>query len=140
MTRNNLTEHLSWLLKFADRNVAHSASVRNLESVTLCEPSVGSVSTLNLCELTVSSVNVSGEPRSTRFDSDQEFARPNLPASLLRQSRDDMVKLQSGPRSSHKPQLLSESTSAPLHTPTPSVFRGPSNSLTAQYSRGLDGK
>ena len=141
MTRNNLTEHLSWLLKSVDSDAAYSASTRALESVTLCEPSVGAVSTSSSCESAVLSARVSGEPRLSSFDADQELARPNLPASLLRaQSRDDMARLQSGPKSSHKPRLLSESTPAPLHTPTQSILRRSSNSLIAQYSQGLDGE
>ena len=141
MTRNNLAEHLSWLLKSANKHGAETASLRTLANVRAQEPNVSSAPSSNSCEPSVSSFNDSAGSKDTSFETDEEFVRPNLPASALRaQSRDDMARLQCGPKSNHKPRLLSESSLTPLHTQGPSVVYGPSNSLAAQYSRGFHGK
>lgn len=141
MTKNNLREHLSWLLKSATASLPQSTSSGILDAVTLLEPDSGSVSTQNAESPVVSSFKVSERcDNAISLDAESLFARPKLPASLLNaQSRDEMARLQSGPKSSHKSRLLSESIPS-LQASAPSSVRGSSNSLTAQYNRGISGE
>ena len=142
MTKNNLREHLSWLLKSASTNNLHSASGESLKTVALLGPSNASIPTPFIGSSAASSTLISKRnDNATSFNADPAFARPNLPTSLLRaQSRDDMARLQSGPKSSNRPKLLSESTPASLQAPTPSSVHEHRHSLAAQYNRGLSGE
>ncbi len=138
MTRNNLREHLSWLLESASRTVDHSIIIRPFETVDLWKPIASSVSVSSHSESSVSSTAI---PRSsvTSANADLEFAIPNLSASALRAlAKDDMARLQSGPRSSYKSRLLSESAVVSPHTTAPSATGGQSNSLCAQYSQAFN--
>lgn len=139
MTKNNLTEHLSWLLSSASRGSDLSGSIRPFERAELWKSVAGSSSEFSQREVFVPPVSTSGNPLVTSSNGTEQFARPNLSASALRAlAKDDMAKLQSGPRSSYKPRLLSELAVVSPQTTAPHVSHH--NSLSAQYSRGLDGK
>ena len=141
MTKNNLNEHLSWLLQSASTTVDNSTSVRSFGVAELCQPIVGSVLLSSKDETFGSSRPTPARPVVTNLGADHTFAKPNLPASALRAlEKDDMARLQSGPKSNNKSRLLSETGVAPRQTTTPSASVGQSNSLSSQYSRGFDGK
>lgn len=141
MTKNNLSEHLSWLLKSTNANAAYRPTTNSPDAVSLLESSNSFV--------TAQTTGLSTQPpdpvpatqiNAANPDAVREFAKPHLPASLSRaQSRDDMARLQAGPKASNKPRLLSETLPASLLAPTPSSVRESSTSLAAQYNRGLAG-
>lgn len=139
MTKNNLTDHLPWLLQSASAIVPHSPSTRPLDVVAFAGSSNSFASTPptgNSAPLPFTIPAQSVKVPDT--DAVSEFAKPNLPASLLKaQSRNDMARLQTSTKTSNKPQLLSETLPAYLQTPLPSSVRGPSTSLSVQYSQGL---
>lgn len=138
MTRHNLREHLSWLVLSTPSQPQQPAyappsteSANGLEafledaSPPLASPDIVSYPSPNPRAL--SDVDESTLPR--------EFARPLLPASVLNaRGGDAMARLQSGPKSSHRPRLLSESIPLSLQPPTPSSIRSAGTSLTDRYN------
>lgn len=70
-----------------------------------------------------------------------EFVRPTLPASVLNtRAGNEMARLQSGPRSSNKPRLLSEHIPVALQTPAYTSIRKPCISLKDQDSSQWEGR
>ena len=138
MTKHNIREHLTWLIKYNSLQPPQPVYV---------PPSTGLSSALE------PSFNVQSPPQDVRrldsatFDElglpenvngphpAREFVRPVLPASKLKaQNNDAMARLQSGPKSSHKPRLLSESLPLSLQTPSTSSGKVPRTSLKDQYN------
>ena len=146
MTKHNLREHLSWLLRSCNTvNYPHSP-IQNLQSVSLLEHTVEpTLSSIDGCAR-ISEVGTLGtRSHAEGIETITEFIRPQLPASALRaRFSDDMAKLQSGSRSGHKPRLLSEEVPLSLHTPESSAARAPGTSLaasyTTQFNRRKDGE
>ena len=141
MTKNNLREHLSWLLKTNSRNASHSPTTTSLDAVSLLESSNSFVSTPTTSRTSQSPTSLPATQSNVlNSNAIPEFAKPTLPASLLKaQSRNDMARLQSGPKASNKPRLLSETTPVSLLAQTSSSARESSTSLAAQYNKGLVG-
>ena len=131
MTRHNLNQHLHWLLgslptappqpAFAPLIISSvedaspsSQDVDHLESYLVVEDADG---------------NVNSSARQP------EFVRPTTPASVLNnRAGNEMARLQSGPKSSHKPRLLSERIPVTLQTPRFPTIPKPGSSLKDQYS------
>lgn len=112
MTRHNLQAHLSWLL-VSQHNVPASPPA--------IPPSVASTITLgaepySLSQFQSQTADGAGSHETLTpgtngrtFQESEEFVRPSLPASALqRQHLEAMGRLQSGPKASTKPRLLSE--------------------------------
>ena len=138
MTKNNIRDHLAWLIT--------SSSVRPQQS-TQALPITGPP---NLLENPLDRQPSSQRPVNTGDDlagvpaassnahallSEPEFLKPALPASASsHDAKDVMARLQAGPKSSHKPRLLSESIPLSLQTPASSSSRIPGTSLKDRYS------
>ena len=136
MTKNNLSQHLTWLISsnplhppqpvFTPPSTAtSSASEPTLEGppppLLFADPLSGVVGPQ------VASKDVRG------LDAQTQFTRPSVPASVLNTyGTEAMARLQSGPRSGHKPRLLSESK--PPFVQTSSIPRAPGQSLSEHYA------
>ena len=131
MTRHNLNLHLHWLLR--------SLPTQPPQSAYAPPPTSSIEDTLSLPQeverlgpgLTVEEAdgNVNSSARQP------EFVRPTLPASVLNtQAGHEMARLQSGPKSSNKPRLLSEYIPVALQTPASTSVRKSGASLKDQYS------
>lgn len=135
MTKNNLREHLGWYI---------GCSSLQPQQPAYAPPSVGLTTAFGLCLVDQSPPqgleNFAEEPRGVQvatnnagaLQAEPDFLRPLLPASVM--NRDPMARLQSGPKSTNKPRLLSETIPVSLQTPTPSSVRAPGTSLKDQYS------
>ena len=144
MTRNNLREHLTWLIGNGppqppqpEYTPPPTGASSVLEAI-LEDPSPPLVSAGPVSDSTRIQVvfdNVLGQ------ESPPEFARPSVPASVLNaHGADAMARLQSGPKSNHKPRLLSERIPLSLQTPSAPLARPPGQSLTDQYNAPWDQK
>ena len=137
MTRHNLSQHLTWLISsnplhppqpiFTPPSTATSSvSEPTLEGpppLVFADPFSGG----SLPQVT--SKDVRGQEPQT------EFTRPAVPASVLNTyGTETMARLQSGPRSSHKPRLLSETIPPSVQTPSVSVPRALGQSLREHYT------
>ena len=141
MTRNNLREHLTWLigngpsqppqLEYAPPSTGASSVLEAiLEDPSPTLVSIGPVSDSTGIQVVFD--NVLGQP---------EFARPSVPASVLNaHEADAMARLQSGPKSNYKPRLLSERIPLSLQTPSAPLARSPGQSLTDRYNAPWDQK
>ena len=131
MTKHNLNQHLRWLLGCLAIEPLQPAygpppplSVENALSLPQDIERFGPETVVE---------EASGNADSSARQS--EFARPNLPASILNaQAENEMARLQSGPKSSNKPRLLSEHIPVALQTPTSTSIQKPGTSLRDQYS------
>ena len=130
MTKHNLKVHLHWLIACLPTKPPQPAygplppSVE--DSLSPLQDIEGSGSDASVEKLD-SNVNNSAPQ--------QKFARPSLPASVLNnQPGNEMARLQSGPKSSNKPRLLSEHIPVALQTPASTSSRKPGTSLKDQYS------
>ena len=147
MTKHNLKDHLNWLVKSRPRFPRHSTATLEarseatafLEIVPAVQPPADPVN--KSAPSTGSSVNCDGR---SGLD-DTVFIRPSIPASVLKGNAGNalnMGRLQSGTRSSNKPQLISERLSTTIQSPFP-PRRTPGVSLTEKYtahcSRPSDG-
>ena len=138
MTKHNLREHLHWLIDTNPTEPAHRAipPPSTVPSAVLepfpdesSQPRVLDAGVSHRCVTQIATEKLGSPEREL------EFARPLLPASVLNaRSRDEMARLQSGPKSNKKPRLLSENIPLSLQTPTPSSIRVPGKSLTDQYN------
>ena len=140
MTNHNLSEHLSWLLGtkpfailLAARSPQRSGTSRWAE-----EPDTPLASqTLEQRQSQFNSAIALGHGVGIE-SRNSEFARPALPARLLSGGEvDSMARLQSGPKSSTKPRLLSQVSPGVLNTPnTPNTggSRAPGTSLKDRYA------
>ena len=138
MTRHNLSQHLTWLI---GSNPLHppqpiftppSTATSSVPERTLDGPPSLLVSADPLSGLIgpeVTSRNVRDQ------ESETEFTRPSIPASVLKTyGTETMARLQSGPRSGHKPRLLSEITLPSVQTPSAPIPRAPGQSLREHYT------
>ena len=138
MTKHNLREHLTWLIvkgplqppqpTFTPPSTeASNVSETVLEDSSSVVAPTGPESFLTGAQTAVNDV-LSEDP-------EPEFARPLLPASVLNSNGvDTMARLQSGPKSSHKPRLLSEPIPLSLQTPSASLARAQGPSLGDNYN------
>ena len=138
MTRNNLSQHLTWLISsnplhppqpiFTPPSTAtSSASEPTLEgpapSLVFADPLAGVIGPQ------VVSKDARGQEAQT------QFTRPSVPASVLKTyGTEAMARLQSGPRSGHKPRLLSEGKPPFVQASSVSVPRAPGQSLSEHYA------
>ena len=138
MTRHNLSQHLTWLI---GSNPLHpsqpiftppSTATPSVSEPTLEDPPPPLVFADPLSRVSgpqVTSKDVLGQGSQT------EFIRPSVPASVLNTyGTETMARLQSGPRSGHKPRLLSESIPTSVQTPSVSVPRPLGQSLREHYT------
>lgn len=131
MTKHNLNQHLHWLLGSSSTEPPQPAYARSPppsveEALSLPQGLVGPGSQPNVENLN-GNVDISARQ--------PEFVRPTLPASVLNpQAGNDMARLQSGPKSSNKPRLLSEHIPVALQYPVSTTIRKPGTSLKDQYS------
>lgn len=131
MTRHNLHQHLHWLLgslPTEPRQPAYApVPTSSVENASSLPQEVERLGLDTIVEETDSNVESSARQ--------PEFVRPSLPASVFNsQGGHEMARLQSGPKSSNKPRLLSEHIPVALQTPTPTSIRKPGTSLKDQYS------
>lgn len=143
MTRHNLNEHLRWLLGSLPTEPPQPAyappPTPKVEDVSSLPQEIERLGLDTIFEEADS--NVSSSARQPEFD------RPTLPASVLNtKGGHEMARLQSGPRSSNKPRLLSEHIPVALQTPKSTSIRKLGTSLKDQYSAqwerrpsGMDG-
>ena len=125
MTRHNLNQHLHWLLGSLPSETPQPAYAPSL--ISSVEQGPGNFESYRVAE------DADGNVNSTARQPD--FARPTLPASVLNaQAGNEMARLQSGPKSSHKPRLLSEHIPVALQTSRVSTTPKPGTSLKDQYS------
>lgn len=138
MTRHNLQGHLSWLLVTA-HNVPASAPA--------IPPSVASAITLGAEPYSLSQFRsqpaegagshetLTSGTNGRRFQESEEFIRPSLPASALqRKHLEAMGRLQSGPKASTKPRLLSERLPEVAQSHKQPNQTRPATSLVEQYN------
>ncbi len=138
MTRHNLSQHLTWLI---GSNPLHppqpiftppSTATSSVSEPTLEGPPPPLVFADSLSGVSgprVTSKDVRGQESQT------EFTRPSVPASVLNTyGTETMARLQSGPRSGHKPRLLSEIIPPSVQTPSVSVPRALGQSLREHYT------
>lgn len=138
MTKNNIEDHLAWLI--------NCGSLQPQQPVPALQFTGGSNASPTFSDGPPSSQRAEGIYGETSggsvgnsdvsiFPSEPEFIRPVLPASALKtQGKDAMARLQAGSKSSHKPRLLSESIPLSLQTPTAPSTRAPGTSLKDRYS------
>lgn len=131
MTRHNLNQHLHWLLGSSLTEPPQPAYAppltSSVEDASSLPQEVEHLGLDTIVEEANSNVHSSARQ--------PEFVRPTLPASVLNtQGGHEMARLQSGPKSSNKPRLLSEHIPVALQIPAPTSIRRPGTSLKDQYS------
>lgn len=126
---------MGWLIEYGSRQPSQSARTQSsVELASALEPFLDTHSPHEAPESTFE------EPRGVLnhvgdLQVDPVFARPALPASVLKaQSKNEMARLQSGPKSNNKPRMLSERIPLSLQTPVASSVPVPSTSLKDQYN------
>ena len=130
MTRNNLREHLHWLVSskpFAPTPPGTPAPASYLSPAQIDPPydplqvELRGTSTTRSSEIHVAGGEID------HAGGEFEFARPLLPASLYNIGKsEEMARLQSGPRSNTK-RLLSHASPDPVQTPTSYSGKRPRN-------------
>ena len=135
MTRHNLREHLTWLLRSENAN-SPPADLTPLQTNIASSTPTGADdnSPQNTLDHNIVAADVEAEnvAEARRLP---EFVRPSLPArSGNCEAVGDMAKLQTGPRSATKSRLLSQASPTPLETSTLRAKLGNSTSLKDQYS------
>ena len=146
MTRNNLQEHLYWLVSSKPFAPPPPGSAPPASYFSATQEATSN-DPLRVAPRGTTTFHP-GQSHTARGDLDHvgkefEFARPLLPASSYNiRNSEEMARLQSAPRSNTK-RLLSRNSPDPLQTPTPYPGRRPSTSLkdqyTARYEHGNDG-
>ena len=131
MTRHNLNQHLHWFLGSLPIDPPQPAytppPTLSVEEALSLPQEVERPGLDTIVEETDSNASSSAQQRN--------FVRPALPASVLNaQSGHEMARLQSGPKSSNKPRLMSEHIPAVLKASTPVSIRKPGASLKDQYN------
>ena len=141
MTSHNLREHLHWLLvskPFAPPEplpTPHTQLASTQGAAEILDEASVRVSSSTAPEIlrTAESGNVAESGRKP------DFIRPAIPnRSNSSTGLGDMARLQSGPRSTHKPRLLSHASSDPLQLPTPRTAHTTRISLTDQYKAAYE--
>jgi len=132
MTKHNIRDHLNWLIKCGSSQPSQPVYVNAAQSLLDDRPSLQKFGRAD---------DYSTDLRALQRDvgslhSEPQFARPSLPASILNaHGGNTMARLQSGPKSGHKPRLLSEAVPLSLQTPTSSSTpRAPGTSLKDRYN------
>lgn len=132
MTKNNLREHLNWLLSLNSALPARPASYRNAaQSGTIVETQTDVSShsiPIDPLLLNLSTVEGSGSTPGC-------FQSPFPPSTAG--SNDAMARLQLPAKAKTKSRLLSENVSSSLQTPQSSK-RTPGRSLTNSYNTHYD--
>lgn len=140
MTKNNLREHLSWLLRSDSANTPHTSPTGSSSAVPITESSISRRTTPNANSY-IESPRSDVTAQSSVSTPVSGFLKPDLPASLLRnQGNNAMARLQTAPKARNKSRLLSETLPIARLAASPSAVRKLDNSLAAQYNRGLSGQ
>ena len=161
MTRNNLNEHLSWLLNtLPSIPSTQDASTLPPEAEDVSDYIFDSSSNLPLSNITVEgrlptslkpSTNVAQSPASVkkarRSAEDPGLSAPSLTVDSPRKlgdKRESMARLQAGPKPVTKARLMSQYTPQQLATPAASTIPDKTTSLArsynAQFPRQAQGK
>ena len=134
MTKNNLREHLTWLMS---SNTFAPPTPGPTPSDPIISQSFSSGSGYPLHSSLHRTIGWPKPDEPTTYDGEAPplpFAHaPDSDVSLGADSIDIMARLQSGPRSSTKSKLLSQALPGQLQTPRTHLDRAPSMSLTDQY-------
>ena len=103
MTRNNLKEHLEWLLRSSPLASPASPAI-----VTTSRPTRPAEHQGELSQLQDNIRPGTDEGTGTTTKLEDAFVRPPLPPKVLKRlEEEEMARLQSGPRTGKKPRLLS---------------------------------
>lgn len=135
MTRHNLQEHLSWLLRSetAVPPPRDSSLIQRLSAATIIvEEGFDSLEGLRDRPIATADVDFRNvaEPRTLT-----EFVRPSLAAnSEDLEAGVEMARLQTAPRSATKSRLMSQASPDLSKTPKPRAIPSNSASLKDQYS------
>ena len=139
MTKNNLQEHLGWILgsracfPIENGHFAPPASSQSLLETL-------SAARRNTHSAPKPGIEVDGRNNENGAGCDFQFLQPAIPSQAKRRAdSEDMARLQSGPNSSRKSRLLSQTTPDNVHCPTPYSSRLPGSTLRDQYSAAFDG-
>ena len=141
MTRNNLREHLSWLITSKPLappppGPAPPTSYFSATQDAPCNNTLQEEPRELSTSLPTPSHTAGGDINNVHRDF--EFARPLLPASVLNAGgSEEMARLQSAPRSNTK-RLLSHPSPDSLQTPTPYSGRRVTASLKDQYTAAFE--
>lgn len=137
MTKNNLREHLDWILG--------SRPCFPLDNGQLAHPafSQGSPEAQQTAERSSHTPrrDIGVEARNNDTDSrgDFQFLRPAIPSQVKRRAdSEDMARLQSGPSSTKKSRLLSQINPVKAQCTTPYSPRLPGSTLRDQYTAAFD--
>ena len=137
MTKHNIKGHLNWLIKCGSYQPSQPAySPSSTGPASVIEQILEEQSTSQRAEPVIQDGSGIGSLAEDALHppSEPEFVRPILPASVLNaQGKDEMARLQSGTKSSHKPRLLSETIPLSLQA-NPVSPRVPGTSLRDRYN------
>ena len=140
MTKNNLREHLSWLLRSDSANTPRTSTTESSTAVPNTESSISRRSTPTANSYT-ESPRSDVTAQSSVSTPVTGFLKPDLPASLLRdRGNNAMARLQTAPKARNRSRLLSETLPITRPAASPSAVRKLDNSLAAQYNRGPSGQ
>ena len=128
MTKNNLKNHLDWFLGSKSQVPRHTGELAS---------SAGSPVLRGALSITAhtSELKVGESSNAVLPDQEFEFVRPAIPDRISRNTGFvQMARLQSGPKSTTKPRLLSHTTPTNVQSSTPYSTHTSSSSLRDQYS------
>ena len=132
MTKHNLEEHLSWLLGSKPFAPPPARPTPPGEPSPLI-PDIEA----DLQESVIHDTRIQGDNVQSQRITDS--AQLPLPSRHWNSGgTETMARLQSGPRSTTKPRLLSRISPDPLQTPAPYTSRVSGNSLRDQYSAAYE--
>lgn len=135
MTRNNLREHLTWLIASIPSNLPPPRPHRDNSLPPQSFPSHKNEESLPETDIVRSGECLSnGDSSGGERENYSENPRPTTSQVPLSPSDETMVRLQSGPRASNKPCLLSQPVFEPLQTPKAFQNLGSSTSLLGNAS------
>ena len=137
MTKNNLREHLTWLLDtnaFAPPTILPITQNETTSSRSSRGIAVPIVPAREITSLDPGSTNL-GSNNVVGAEEQPEFLLPAIPSRITTTRYSEaMARLQSGPRSTHKSRLLIHASPDPLQQPTPESARPPNSSLRDRYN------
>ena len=136
MTENNLGVHLRWLLNCGSLQPPQPTyAPPPIESSIAPEDAHLLAQTLDDTCADAEDEELCSTTNNRSHIRPHDIARVQQSASRINaRINDAMAKLQSGPKTSNKPRLLSEILPVTLQTPTPFTSRPPGTSLKDQYS------
>ena len=138
MTRHNLQENLIWLIRtpptFPESFPSPTSSSGSPPVLSQPDTTLTTSAQLQGAQHVRHAPSVDSSDAINRAVS-SEFVRPSIPASALNgRGQDFMARLQPGPKSSHKPRLLSEhATKALKSTLAPEKTINTSSSNDGNY-------